>query len=110
MVRLVAAAAWVVMLLLVLVLLPLPGAAAAAASTSSTSTSSSQYADEVGLGARPAPGKVAYGIMVYQRANKTVGEVQTQFEVRLLKRFLTDQLDQIDRPRLLAVCRRRAAS
>lgn len=81
MVQLVAAAAWV-MLLLVLVLLPLPGAAAAAASSSSR-----QHADEVGLGARPAPGKVAYGIMVYQRANKTVAEVQAQFEVCFFKRF-----------------------
>lgn len=76
MVQLVVAAGWVMLLVLVLLLLPLQGAAAAG------SSSSSQHEDEVGLGVRPAPGKVAYGIMVYQRVNKTVAEVQAQFEVR----------------------------
>ncbi|EWM30599.1 core-2 i-branching enzyme [Nannochloropsis gaditana] len=34
---------------------------------------------EVGLVDRPSPGKVAYGVMVYQRQNKTVSDVFDQF-------------------------------
>lgn len=76
-------------LLLLLGLLPAPSCAATASSGGSNSSISSsrsrrggKYEEEVGLSVRPAPGKVAYGIMVYQRANKTVAEVQAQFEVR----------------------------
>ena len=34
---------------------------------------------QVGLIDRPSPGKVAYGVMVYQRQNKTVTDVLDQF-------------------------------
>lgn len=66
----------VAVVLLPLLLLGLPAGCAAACR-------SPYFEEEVGLGARPSPGKVAYGIMVYQRANKTAAEVQAQFEVRV---------------------------
>jgi hypothetical protein len=73
--RLLLAVMAAALLHLLLLLSTAPGGADAAAA------SSKKYEEKVGLSVRPAPGKVAYGIMVYQRANKTVAEVQAQFEV-----------------------------
>jgi hypothetical protein len=48
-------------------------------SNTHTDTTPPPSYNQVGLIDRPSPGKVAYGVMVYQRQNKTVTDVLDQF-------------------------------